>query len=491
MLRSGERGIAIIVALFMVLITSAIGMSMMAVAQTETLSTVNYRTTSQVRYAAESGVAVAVNYLLYTYTLPETGSATDPIAAYDLTVSPVTSGGTPAVLSSEPDVASNYPVAAVQTAFDAATQGTLDVGNGLSAYTTSATLVSMFEFTNAVTGGVSTLQTWEITGVGTKAGLGAAEVQISATLEQPLVPIFAYAAFGTGSGCDVLDFAGGGSTDSYDSGALVAALPVVDTTGGNVGTNGNLALLGGTTTINGILATPRAGVGDCTATNVTAVTIAGNGTVTEGLAELPQQIEYEDPEPIVPTPPTSTQTFTQNSGCPAAAPYCTPDAGTGATITPLTAETVVSLGNMIVEGGAELHLGAGIYEINSLSLAGNATLIIDSGPVIFRIEGDGVAAPIDLTGGTISNASYVSSDLQFIYGGTGNITVSGGVESSALIYAPNADVTVTGNADFYGSVIGGTVTIPSGAAIHYDRALGTTLFKPGNISLTTFNWESF
>ena len=478
-------------ALFLVLITSAIGASMMIVAQTETLSTVNYRTTSQARYAAESGVAAAVNHLLFTYALPETGSGTDPIATYDLTASPVTSGGNPVVLSSNPNVASNYPVAAVQAAFDAASQGALDVGNGSSAYTATATLVSMFEFTSVVTGVTQTLQTWAITGVGTRPGVGAAEVSISSTIEQPLVPVFAYAAFGTGSGCDILGFAGGGSTDSYDSGALVASVPVIDATGGNVGTNGNLALLGGTTTINGILATPRAGVGDCTEDNVTAVTIAGNGTVTEGLVELPQEVEHEDPEPIVPTPPTTTQTFTQASGCPAAAPYCTPDAGTGATITPPTADTVVSLGNMNVQGGAEFHLGAGVYEINSLRLAGNATLIIDSGPVIFRVEGDGVTAPINLTGGTISNASYVSSDLQFIYGGTGDVTVSGGVESSALIYAPNGDVTVTGNADFYGSVIGGTVTIPSGAAIHYDRALGTTLFKPSNVSLTTFNWESF
>ena len=80
MTRSSERGIVIIVALFMVLITSAIGASMMTVAQTETLSTVNYRTTSQARYAAESGVAAAVNHLLFTYALPETGSGTDPIA---------------------------------------------------------------------------------------------------------------------------------------------------------------------------------------------------------------------------------------------------------------------------------------------------------------------------------------------------------------------------------------------------------------------------
>ena len=435
-------------------------------------------------------MAAAVNHLLFTYTMPETGSGTDPIAAYDLTASPVTSAGNPVVLSSNPAVASNYSVAAVQAAFDAASRGALDVGNGSSAYTASATLMSMFEFTNAVTGVTRTLQTWAITGVGTRGGVGAAEISISSTIEQPLVPIFSYAAFGTGSGCDILNFSGGGSTSSYDSGALVGGLPSIDFTGGNVGTNGNLAVLGGTTTINGTLSTPRAGVGGCTEDNVTAVTISGNGAVTEGLVELPQEVEYEDPEPIVPTPPTVNHSFNSGSGCPAGVLYCAPSAN-GATFTPPTPETVVSLGDVTVLGGADLHLNAGIYEINSVTLTGGSTLIVDSGPVIFRVEGDGGNTPISMNGGNISNTTYVSSNLQFVYGGTGDVHLNGGAESSALIYAPNADVTLDGIADFYGSIVGGTVEVSGGAQLVYDRALGGTVFKPANVSLTSFNWESF
>ncbi len=125
--RSGERGIALVAALFMTLILSLIGSSLMFVARTETLSSLNYKTMSQGRYGAESGVHVAANHLMFAYVPP--GSAADPINAYDMTVTPVrlVANGQPVVLSSIADVASNYPVAAVRDAFAAATQGALDV----------------------------------------------------------------------------------------------------------------------------------------------------------------------------------------------------------------------------------------------------------------------------------------------------------------------------------------------------------------------------
>ena len=88
MQRSSERGIALIITMFMVLILSVIASSLVFVSQTETLSSLNYRTTSQVRYAAESGIHVAANHLMYTYVPPDTAGA-DPIGAYDLTTSPV------------------------------------------------------------------------------------------------------------------------------------------------------------------------------------------------------------------------------------------------------------------------------------------------------------------------------------------------------------------------------------------------------------------
>ena len=105
--RSGERGIALIVVLFMVLILSVLGSSLMFVARTETMSSLNYKTMSQARYGAESGVHDAVNHLLWEYVPPGTNPG-DPLAAYDMTKSPVEYNGAPVVLSTEGSYASNY-----------------------------------------------------------------------------------------------------------------------------------------------------------------------------------------------------------------------------------------------------------------------------------------------------------------------------------------------------------------------------------------------
>ena len=62
--RDGEQGIALVLALFMVLVMSVLGSSLVFVSQTETLSSHNYRLMSQARYGAESGLHKAANYLL-------------------------------------------------------------------------------------------------------------------------------------------------------------------------------------------------------------------------------------------------------------------------------------------------------------------------------------------------------------------------------------------------------------------------------------------
>src|SRR5207245_9836047 len=117
--------------------------SLMFLSQTETYASMNYRLMSQARYGAESGVHKAVNYLLNTYTAP--GSVGDPITAYDLTKSPVTvvANGQAVVLSATSAVASNYPVAATQTAFLNQATGPLSAGNATIQYGAYATLLSM------------------------------------------------------------------------------------------------------------------------------------------------------------------------------------------------------------------------------------------------------------------------------------------------------------------------------------------------------------
>lgn len=492
---NAEHGIALVLAMFMMLIASLVGMSLATTGRSQAVSSLNYRTMSQARYAAESGLHSAANYLLESYVAPGE-DAGDAVASYTSTATGVTYDGAAVVLSSDPDTPANYPVAAKQTAFSAASSGTLTMNRAQVAYTARARLVSQRQFADAYAGLNRTVQTWEITGVGSLTGATGAEVEVSAIIERQTVAAFRYAAFATYNGCEALKFGGGGSTDSYDSSApLVGGVPDTDEYGGHVGTNGNLGAVGNTTEINGSLSTPRAGVGNCTTNNVTALSLSGNATVSDGLIQLPQAIQMPTPPAITPAPPTTNMGITKTSGCPGGVSYCSVSAD-GVTFAPPSAATVVQLGNVSLTGGAVVHLQPGIYEVNSLKFSGNSQIVVDPGPsgvgpVIIRVAGDGDNTPIDLTGGTTVNSTFNPINLQIIYGGTGNVKVAGGAQTSQVVYAPNATASLTGGSHYYGAIIAHKITDMGGTAVHYDRRLQNEGLTKGNPTMTTFSWSSF
>ena len=490
---SDEQGIAIIFALFMMLAMTVLGTSLMFVSQTETLSSHNYRLMSQARYGAESGVHSAANYLLSTaYTTASPGSLGDPLTNYDMTVSPVKYNGAPVVLSANPAVTSNYPVPAVKTAFATAAKGTLDVNDAPVTFKSYATLKSMKQIADAFTALPVTIQTWEVVAEGDIAGARNASVEVSSLIERQTSPIYAYAAFATDNGCGALSFAGGATTNSYDStAALVGGTPVTSSYSGNVGTNGNLTEVGNTTQINGALSTPRTGVGTCTAANVTAETISGGASVTSGLNQLSQSITFPTPPAPNPLPPTTATDFKKTTGCPAGYGSVCANSANGATFTPASASSVVTMGNVAVNAGAVLHLNAGIYVLNSLTMNGNSTIVVDSGPVVVQVAGVGQSTPITITGQGLANASYRPTDLQFIYGGTGEIKLAGGDTSAALFYAPKATASISGGADLYGAIVVNKLTETGGAAIHYDRNLSKTAMTAGNYMMSAFTWKSY
>jgi len=75
-LRSDEQGIALVMALLMVLAVSIVTGSLVMVARSEALSSTSYTSMSQVRYGAESGIHAAANYLMNTYASPSAASPT-------------------------------------------------------------------------------------------------------------------------------------------------------------------------------------------------------------------------------------------------------------------------------------------------------------------------------------------------------------------------------------------------------------------------------
>ena len=493
-----------IIALFMMLVLSVVGATLMTLAQTETDSSYNYRLMSQSRYGGESAIHSATNYLIYDYN-PPTKADVDPAAGiYDLTKSPVQYNGNPVVLSTV--VAnSNYPDDGVKAAFAAAAQGALNMKDASVNYATVATLKSMRSITDWYSKTDTTIQTWEISGDGTiTGGAKTALVEVSSVLERQPVPIYGYAAFATAPGCAALSLKGGATTDSYDSSWALGpnGKPVTENDWGNVGTNGNLTEVGNDTTVHGSLSTPRQGSGACSANNVTAETLSGGATVDEGLNRLPQTVKFPTPEVINPAPPQDDQKFQFNKTCAqiGSMPFCTDSVtGDGHTITPtvtspLPGQTEVYLGNVTLNAGEVLHLHAGIYDVNSFTMNGGSQVVIDDGPVVLNVagldsSGNALTNPITVTGNGVVNTSFVSSDFQIVYGGTGEVKLAGGDLTAALVYAPNASATINGGADLYGAIIVHELKESGGASIHYDRHLKTMMFTPGDYTMSAFTWK--
>jgi Tfp pilus assembly protein PilX len=486
-----EKGVALILALLLVLATTVIAVSLATVSRTEAFSSMNYRLTSQSRDAAEAGVHKTANFLMNSYTKP--GGAGNLVASYGTTTSPVTSNGNPVILSASSKVHSNYPISTDQTSFNSAAQGSVTAGTTTVNYAASAQLLSMQQVTPYGSTNPVTIQTWAITSDGSVSGMQNADVEVTSTLEQQVTPVFTYAAFADDNGCSALTFGGGGTTDSYDSSNITysGGNVVTQTYDGNVGTNGNLSTAGNPTTINGNLSTPRTGVGSCTANNVTAWTDS-SGHVTGSIVELPQAVTY--PTPVIPAPGSTNEGINSAITLPP---------GSYGDIT-LNGHGVLTLEPNCPAPPAvpsASNCTAGVYDINSISESGANTSIVIAPipgtspavylPVILNIAGVNNSSPVTLTGNSVQNPSLNPMDFQMLYAGTGTISLKGGSQASGLLYAPNASFSFGGHGDWFGAVIGADLTDMGGAAIHYDRRLASTAFMVGPYTLGSFSWKKY
>jgi len=540
MTTNSERGVALILALFLTVAMSVLASSMMFLSQTETYSSMNYRMMSQARYAAEAGVQKAGNFLFDTAQYAKPGTiGTDPLANYDYTGSPVKYNGQPVVLSAVAGIGSNYPVPAVVTAFNNAAKGSLAAGNTTLNYGAYAKLLSMqtFDPYGMPPGGTpGVVQLWEITSQGTLGGARNAKVEVVALAEQPVWPANTYGAFATSATCGALYFHGNVTINSYDSTGLTGGTsPSMSSTGGNVGTNGNLDIEG-SVAVQGNLYTPRTGVGSCSANAVNALTETGSADVTGSMVQLPSSVIYPTPPAPSPMPPTSTVSITGTTGACAAlvaaatavgqtfpVSWCTTSgSGSSQKITIDTSSTAGTLGTPPIQLpnvslGSQVtleivaHAGpAQVVNVNSLDLTGGGKIAVkatvSNQSVLVNLAGknaDGsnmTTTPVmdfgGNSGGQFTNTSscsgcslYDASMLQFIYGGPGTLTFRGNSAAAATIYAPNATVNFNGTTDLYGSVLGKTVTNGGNANIHYDRRLSRDYYIEGMQMLGTFNWK--
>lgn len=532
-----QKGVALVIALVVLFLLTALAAALIFATQSEMWATNNYQQLTQSRYAAETGAQMAKNWF-------ESGSYVSPssLTNFNTTGTPVKcatgatgcTAGNAIVLGGS---SSNFPTSSVATSFSNAFTNTTVAGVANATYSVTAQLMQMPS---------TTTQVWQITSTGTVAGAKTAKTQIVENISFAAAssPTFQYAVFATGSGCSnptAITFSSSSFTDGYNSSLGAYGGTNVNDNAGNVGTAGNV-VMSGSALINGTLSGANKNVGGCPDTLTSSSSAGFKGSsgppaipATPGVSS-PLGLQtvtppaYSAPSTLSPAPPVNTSQ--QSSGdCSKISAGCTVLSGSKViSLAPtISSAGVVNssnvYGDISASGGTTIHLSAGTYNINSLVLSGTSPIIIDSGPIVINIQGikqlnsgnpypasnpiNYLQTAVDLSGGSVSNSAGSGTPANFEIkccgpapappNGTNpgqnycpGLNLSGGSASTAVVYAPNAGITMSGGSAWYGAIIGNTVNDSGGAAIHYDTALQNA-FTMGSstptASVTGFTWS--
>jgi PilX N-terminal len=481
-----ERGVALFLALILLSTLSVLTVSMMFLAQSESMSSGNYRLMTQARYGAEAGVQRAADFIAHNYNPAPLGGAF--MTAYQAApVSPVQFNNAPIVLSSDPNHNSNYPDAATIALFQGATQGQVVAGNSTINFTAYATLISMDQLNDAYTGLTKIVQTWQVTSDATINGIRKSTVEVSAIIDAPKTSALSFAAFATSRTCNALYFWGDVRTNSYNSNdpdyhpfitdpntGMVIPNPTysppqycpsgpqsgpgcMENTGGDVATNGNLEIIGHVN-VDGNLSSPITGVGACVNNNgvaSTALTESGLATVQGG---APLQLPYSIKLPTPKTPPTTTLPPALLSAatlpifcaslpfpagtCTRSGNVITLSAPPGFTIPPLTISDQASLVLTATAGPANLATSAE-YDFSSITLLAQSSLAVSTDAPTHTV-------PVYLTG-EAAGGLPTPTVLDFQGGASASDATFGAVQGCQLCSSYDASI--------LGFFYGGTGTI--------------------------------
>ncbi|HUU45449.1 MAG TPA: pilus assembly PilX N-terminal domain-containing protein [Acidobacteriota bacterium] len=252
--------------------------------------------------------------------------------------------------------------------------------------------------------------------------VSAVEVKLA-----PLKP-FQWAAFAK----DYMMLCGDTYTDSYDSdsGSYAATASPDD---GDVGSNGQLDICG-SADINGDAATSEPG-----------------GLEITGFADVSGDTTSDAPVYIFdPIPQSAVDYAVANSMAPA---------GLSGTFTYNSSSK-----NLRLTPGQTMTMASGIYYFEDVTVNGTINLAPGAQVEIY-IGGD-----VDIQAFASINMGGAAADM-IIYGVGPLIKFAAGAELTAVIYAPDVDIHLTGGCDIYGAFVGNVAHDAGGSAFHYDRAL--------------------
>lgn len=133
-----------------------------------------------------------------------------------------------------------------------------------------------------------------------------------------------------------------------------------------------------------------------------------------------------------------------------------------------------SMTGLSMSGGAMYVSGnpSTLFINGSVSLSGGYVYVAPGASLLMYLNGTA-----DLSGGGMINGTGPATNV-YIYGMTNctQIKMSGSSAVDAVVYAPDADVAYSGNADFSGAITGNTIKLSGNGSFHYDQAIADTGF---------------
>ena len=248
-------------------------------------------------------------------------------------------------------------------------------------------------------------------------------------------------------GLDQVTLNGGALVDSFDS--MNGGYPATSGSAVNVLSNGQITV--SASRLNGdaesaagsIVANGNGGVTG-TATAATTIMLSGNATVGTATPNQPSAA-------IVAPAVAACAPFSTNAAAWLTGKYSYNE----------------KTGDLTVSGGNVATLADGSYCFHSVTLSGGSSLIVN-GAVKINVTGT-----VDASGGSLVNTTLRPANLQVAssYSGKDGVKVSGHSSAYLTVYAPGTDVTFSGGSPFFGALVGKTLTVSGGSALHYDVAV--------------------
>lgn len=506
--RRQQKGVALATVLFITVILGLLGGAILYGTQMQTVSAYNFEASTQANYIADAGLQQAINWFQYDYY----PGASDPNigkGSYSTNTSPVTYNSSPVVLGASANFPDSTVSKSFQTALDDASIG--NAGN----ITATASLISI-EYEN-VNGAQTPIERWQVQVTGNWApnGTTLAQASLEGYVEEGMmfsstnIPIANYGMFTTSQTCDSLELTGGVSTNSYNSNNGAYGSSNESSTGGDIGSYGNINVSGGDTIGGSVYVPGGAKVSSCgsPATGIIVpswIKIAGSVINDPGCNSSGSSCTF----PSLPAPTMALSANTNNynacggsptnalcsyTGAPASAQYTYYGCNGGwyncVTLAPTCpagacASGATGYGNMQLDANQYLYLQGNsnpstpnVYYINSLSSSGAANIVVSpAGSVEINLTGTSSGGDIlNLDGGSVSN-SGAPKNLQILSASSGNISIAGGASAAFVLYAPNATLKLSGGAQVYGAMTAGTIDDSGGTQVHYDQALHNSSF---------------